>query len=211
MQCVNNYIAELKSVGVDGLRWDPAKHIGLPSEGSNFWSTVCNNNGLWNYGEILGAPTSASGYDYLMTEYTNYMSVTDSSYGSTLRNAFNSGTVPTTHANWTARAVATDKMVYWAETHDTWSNGPESGYSYDMSQNVIDRAYAIAASREGSSALYFSRPSQTQKDSIKAGVKGSTHFTSKEVAAVNHFHSAMVGQSTFVSSGNVAAVCRKKV
>lgn len=33
---VKNYIAELKSVGVDGIRFDAAKHIGLPSEGDTF-------------------------------------------------------------------------------------------------------------------------------------------------------------------------------
>lgn len=31
-QKVCNYVQELKSVGVDGLRWDAAKHIGVPSE-----------------------------------------------------------------------------------------------------------------------------------------------------------------------------------
>lgn len=47
------------------------------------------------------------------------------------------------------------------ECHDTYANdGGESKY---VDQNKIDRAYAIAASRNGATALYFSRPSQTEK------------------------------------------------
>ncbi|MBD9299192.1 MAG: hypothetical protein EGS41_04495 [Prevotella sp.] len=29
---IKEYVAELKSCGVDGIRWDAAKHIGLPSK-----------------------------------------------------------------------------------------------------------------------------------------------------------------------------------
>lgn len=50
------YVEELKACGVDGIRWDAAKHIGLPSEGCNFWSTVASVPGMWHYGEILDSP-----------------------------------------------------------------------------------------------------------------------------------------------------------
>jgi len=212
-QLVRNYIQDLKSIGVDGIRWDAAKHIALPSEGCAFWSTVCENSGLYHYGEILGEPgaSSTSKNNELASEYTTYMSITDSAYGQTLRNAFNSGTAPTSYGNWTTRGIQPKKLVYWAESHDTWSNDKESGYSNEMTQNVIDRAYAMAASRQSASALYLSRPSSAVKTNIYAGVKGSVHFKSAEVAAVNHFHNAMTGQSEyFVSSNNVAAVCREK-
>ncbi|MCR5837625.1 MAG: starch-binding protein [Lachnospiraceae bacterium] len=212
-QLVRNYLMDLKSLGVDGIRWDAAKHIALPSEGCAFWSTVCNDSGLYHYGEMLGEPgaSSTSKNNELASEYATYMSFTDSSYGQTLRNAFNSGTAPTSYGNWTNRGIQPKKLVYWGESHDTWSNGKDSGYSNEMSQNVIDRAYAMAASRQSATALYFSRPSSAVKEQIMAGAKGSTHFKSAEVAAVNHFHNAMIGQSEyFVSSNNVAAVCRKK-
>ena len=139
------------------------------------------------------------------------MKVTDSTYGSDLRNAFNNGSVPTTSGNLTYNEIDSNKLVYWAESHDTWSNNKGGGYSNEMPQNVIDRAYAIAASREGATALYFSRPEYRYKDNIMAGVKGSTHFTSPEVAAVNHFHNAMAGTSDYYctkSDNSVAAVCR---
>lgn len=209
-QKVGNYVKELKSVGVDGIRWDAAKHIGLPSEGDNFWKSV-TSYGLYNYGEILGAPDDrGSGNEGLMKEYTNYITVTDSNYGKTLRDSFNSGTAPSAFGNWSARGISNDKLIYWAESHDTWSNNQDWGFSNGMSQNVIDRAYAVAASREKITALYFSRPSSTVKDNIKIGQKGSTHFTSSEVAEVNKFHNAMNGKADYYKSSNGCAVITRK-
>ena len=43
-----------------------------------------------------------------------------------------------------------------------------------------------------------------------SGQKGSTHFTSPEVAAVNHFHNAMVGKKEYYTTGNNCfVVCRE--
>ncbi len=207
---VAKYVKELKSIGVDGIRWDAAKHIGLPSEGDNFWKMV-TLEGLFNYGEILVGPADGDGHDHLMKEYTNYISVTDSVYGSTLRDSFKNGQAPSAYGNWAARGIASDRLVLWAESHDTWSNGYDWGYSHGHSQNVIDRAYAVAASRAGASALYFSRPTTSDKESIKMGMKGSTHFTSKEVAEVNKFRNAMNGQKEYYTTGsNCAVVCREQ-
>lgn len=74
-----------------------------------------------------------------------------------------------------------------------------------MSQNVIDRAYAVAASQNEVTALYFSRPSSKIKDNIKIGEKGSTHFTSSEVAEVNKFHNAMNGKADCYKNQTTAA------
>ncbi len=204
---VANYVKELKEAGVDGIRWDAAKHIGLPSEGCNFWPAV-TGEGLYNYGEILTGPTNTGSED-LMVEYTKYLSVTDSTYADSLLSAFNKGKAPTSTGNWVNRGVAADKLVYWGESHDTYSNG-EGKDSNAVSQNVVDRAYAVAAAQNGASALYFSRPEAKAKDSIRIGVKGSMHFTSDEIAAVNHFHNAMNGlESYYTTTDNNAVVTRK--
>lgn len=210
-QVVANYVNELKNIGVDGIRWDAAKHIQLPSEGCAFWSTV-TNQGLYHYGEILVGPDDrTTGNEGLMKEYTNYMSVTDSSYGKTLRDSFASGQAPTAYGNWSARGISNDKLVYWGESHDTWSNGYDWGYSHGMSQNVIDRAYAVAASRNQITALYFSRPYSNVKDNIRGGQKGSTAFMSAEVKAINHFHNDMVGQRDYYTTGsNCSVISREK-
>lgn len=209
-QKVGNYMQELKSVGVDGIRWDAAKHIGVPSEDDNFWSSV-TKYGLYNYGEILGGPDDrASGNEDIMKEYTDYITVTDSNYGKTLRDSFNSGDAPDSSGNWCDRGISCDKLIYWAESHDTWSNNKDWGYSNDMSQNVIDRAYAVAASRNEVTALYFSRPSSKIKDDIKIGQKGSTHFTSSEVAEVNKFHNAMNGKADYYENSNGCSVITRQ-
>lgn len=206
---VKDYIQELKSVGVDGIRFDAAKHIGLPSEGDNFFSTVTSDKSLWYYGEILTGPIDSGG-ESLMKEYTNYMSVTDSTYGRTLREDFAGGKAPSSYGNWCARGISNNKLVYWAESHDTWGNGYDEGYSWGISQNNIDRAYAVAASRNDITALYFSRPYSTDRNSIRQGQKGSTHFTSTEVSEVNHFHNAMIGQKDYyTTSNNCSVVCRE--
>ena len=210
-QVVANYINELKNIGVDGIRWDAAKHIQLPSEGCSFWPTV-TAQGLYHYGEILVGPDDrGSGNEGLMKEYTNYMSVTDSTYGKTLRDSFASGQAPAAYGNWAAKGISNDKLVYWSESHDTWSNGYDWGYSHGMSQNVIDRAYAVAASRNEITALYFSRPNSNVKQNIYAGQKGSTAFKSTEIAAVNHFHNDMNGQKDYyATSNNCSVVSREK-
>ena len=209
-QKVCNYVQELKSVGVDGLRWDAAKHIGVPSEGDDFWKSV-TQYGLYNYGEILGGPDDRStGNEDIMKEYTDYISVTDSNYGKELRDSFNSGKAPNSSGNWSEKGISNDKLLYWGESHDTWSNNKDWGFSNEMSQNVIDRAYAVAASRNKVTALYFSRPSSTNKESIKMGEKGSTHFTSSEVAQINKFHNAMDGKADYYTVSDGCSVITRK-
>ena len=214
-QRVAAYIQELKSVGVDGIRWDTLKHIQVPSEDCAFFSTVIDPD-MYNYGESLGDPggNDETHNRNLMKEYTGLMSVTDDVYGNNLRKSFKSGSVPSTVGNWSYRGSSADRLVYWGESHDTYSNLPsEQGenYSATLDQNIIDRAYAIVASRKDATALYFSRPFAVNKDDIHAGVKGSTHFTSAEVAAVNHFHNAMYGQSEYCLNENgCSAVCREQ-
>lgn len=170
---IKGYLSELKSVGVDGIRWDAAKHIGLPSEGCNFWSTVTSDLGLYNYGEILEGPDDReSGNEGLMKEYTNYISVTDNGYGSTVMGTIRDGQVTTENGKWVNKnaGITADKLVYWAESHDTYANDTgEGGWTKYISQEQVDRAYAVVASRAGATALYFSRPNQTEKTQIKAG------------------------------------------
>ncbi len=202
------HVEALKACGVDGIRWDAAKHIGLPSEGCNFWSTVTSVSGMWHYGEILDSPGGDG--NSVMQEYTKYMSVTDNGYCTGVRNAVNGGGVPSGYAGWAAGTIADNKVVYWAESHDDYSN--EWQASTWVSQAVIDRTWAIIACRNGASSLYFSRPSATNKDAIKVGVKGSTNFTSSHIAAVNKLRNKAVGAADYFSSSNgVVSVTRKGV
>lgn len=209
---VRAYVDELKSYGVDGIRWDAAKHIGLPSEGCDFWSAVTKDSGMWHYGEILIGPTDGGGNDHLMKEYTDYISVTDNTYGRDMRYAIQGGNGYGSPGNWANRGVATNKIVYWPESHDTYANDGKYGEdSRSASVNHINRTYALLASRASSTALYFSRPTSTNANSIRLGQKGNVDFKNKEVAAVNHFHNAMLGQKDYyVCENGAMAVCREK-
>ncbi len=202
------YVQELKSLGVDGCRWDAAKHIGLPSEGDNFWPTVIDKS-MYNYGEILY--TVGGGQDQtLLPEYMQYMSVTDSNYGTnTLLGSFKNGGVPSAGGGW-SMWLNTNKLVYWGESHDTFCNNGDASYGVD--QNKIDRAYAVAAAHNAIPSLYFSRPTggNTSGPGCQAGVKGSTHFMDAEVAEVNKFHNAMVGKEDYYSSQNGACSTTRK-
>ncbi|MBP3263432.1 alpha-amylase family glycosyl hydrolase [Pseudobutyrivibrio sp.] len=212
-QKVQWYISQLKSDGVDGIRWDAAKHISLPSEGCGFWSSVIDKS-MFNYGEILDRPVcNNDGYaNSLMSEYTDYMSVSDAVYSRSVMQAINSGSVPTGYGFWTlVNGIEDDEVVYFAETHDTYSNNTnEDGWTKYIDQNKVDRAYAIVASKANASALYFSRPYATEKTAIKIGAKGSTSFKNPEIAAVNKLHNQCAGESEYYSTtGNVAVVARQ--
>lgn len=202
---IKAYVAELKSCGVDGIRWDAAKHIGLPSEGDSFWANVPDQT-MYNYGEILD---KTGGDDSkLFPEYQNYISITDNKYGNGLADSFADGYVPSSIGAFNQRGADTSKLVYWGESHDTYAN--DNGESKYKSQNAIDRAYAIAAGNNGATALYFSRPFETEKVRIRLGVKGSTHFTAPEVAQVNHCHNLCAGEPNYyVHTNSVGAQVRK--
>ena len=205
---VKAYVNELKSLGIDGIRWDAAKHIGLPSEGCDFWKTVTSDKEMYHYGEILDEPGGDNPVE-TMKEDTDYISVTDSFYGSALLYSVRDGRAPSSDGAWTDDGIKANKLIYWGESHDTYSNG-ENQQSNGIDQNIVDRAYAVAAARKDAASLYLSRPFAKAKESIRIGDKGSMHFTSPEIAAVNHFHNAMLDKDDlYASSNNCAVVTRK--
>lgn len=208
-QKVASLVAALKAAGVDGIRWDAAKHISLPSEDCGFWPAVIDEE-MYNYGEILDAPAGSKSADAvndaLMAEYAQYLNVTDEIYSSTITQAIRDGRVAKSQGNWNDRGVDAGSIVYWAESHDTYGN---DNWTNGLDQNVIDRSYAILAARADSQALYLSRPSEKRHTAIMYGKKGSTHFTSPEVAAVNRFHNAMIGtDENYFTSFGCYVVCR---
>ena len=202
---IKQYIQDLKACGVDGVRWDAIKHIGLPSEGDSFMQNVVDQE-MYNYGEILD---STGGDDnVLFPEYQTYMSITDNGYGNGFANSFAGGSINESEGNFNQRNAKTEKLVYWGESHDTYAN--DGGESKNKSQNVIDRAYAVVAGNNGATALYFSRPFQKDKGAIKFGDKGSVHFKDAEVAQVNYMHNACAGEPNYYVKGNgVCAQVRK--
>lgn len=197
------YVQKLHDLGVKGIRWDAAKHIGLPSESCNFWTAVTSVPGMYHYGEILDAPGPNAS---IIKDYTNYMSVTDNKYSNGA--ARENGGIPFGYggAHVVDYGCADTKMVYWGESHDTYANDE---WSQNVDQSVIDRAYASFACRNGATALYLARPNARGFNNIKVG-KGSTAFKSKAIAEVNKFRNAMVGKADWCEAGgNTFCVTRK--
>lgn len=92
------YLYELKSCGVKGIRFDAAKHIGLPKDGVNFFKRlkmfmILNN--MYGYGEFLG------GNKEWRDELSKYISVL-CPYDSKLSND--------------------NKKIAFYESHDTYLN-----------------------------------------------------------------------------------------
>lgn len=191
------FIEELKSLGVKGIRYDAAKHIELPSEtegnGDGIWPVVTDVDGLFHYGEIVGE--CENGNDKAIEEYAKYIWVPDNMYSTNA--AKKNGGVPTAHAG-SRDNMTGGHLIYWAESHDDYSNDE---WSEKVNQDVIDRAYCALACRNTQAALYYSRPRARGKDNIKIE-KGSTAFMSKQVVEVNKFRNAMQGREDWFENND---------
>lgn len=218
--CVIDFLKELDSIGVDGIRWYQARYISLPSEKfdsingtSNFWPAVTTNSGLdlYNYGVINGSPSSNPSDDSLMVEYVKYVSITDDEYGTEIIQGLASSDVVTDYAYWASSdyEIPTSRIVYIPESSDTYyTDSEDPDYTGDLSQNIADRAWAVLASRNDATALYFARP--LKKDEFEIGDNVNDHFTSPEVAQVNIFHNICNGEPDYYSTNDsVISVCRK--
>lgn len=209
---VLNYLKECIDAGADGFRFDGAKHIETPDDsasgcGSNFWPTVINgatsyakstrNIDLYCYGEVLDAPDSSGKLP--ITAYTKYMSVTDNRTGNDVRNNVNNGNVAGAASSYYYNGAAgADKLVLWAESHDTYAGGSSSSISTEN----INKTWALVAARNGAMDLYFARPYSM---SSMIGAADKTGWANTEVAAVNKFHNAFTDQKEYLaSSGNIA-------
>ncbi|MCH5304313.1 MAG: starch-binding protein [Ruminococcus sp.] len=194
------------NVGVDGFRFDAAKHIELPTDsngGSNFWPTVLNgasastSNDVYYYGEILS--TAATD----IKNYTQYMSITDNRTGDSMLVAANNKNSSGLADSSYKLGGAADKAVLWCESHDTYmgqSGSAGMGNTKNVSNDTIIKTWAIVASRADSSALFFARPASNMGDA-----SSDTTWKSTAVAEVNKFKNFFDGQSEQLSSsGDVA-------
>ena len=221
---ISDYLKELVDCGVDGYRFDAAKHIETPDDdpafASDFWPTVLGEansyytaktgDKLYIYGEIL----NTVGDNFSINSYTKYMSVTDNSAGHHMLESVRNG-----QAGNLSMSYAPNKSVIWAESHDTYMN-EASRYASDKS---VVRTWAMVANKKDAAALYFVRPYYSKdvlEDDRDGSFRGNLENTlvqaqmgacetytwaSKEVAAINHFRNRMVGvQDDMGSDGSIA-------
>ena len=200
---VLDYLKECIDAGADGFRFDAAKHIEVPEDGdfgSDFWPTVIGgakdyakqsrNLELYCYGELLDAVGGNLG----PAVYTKYMSVTDNGWSANLLdNVVNNGNA-SSYSTGFSKGTA-DQIVVWAESHDTYADGS----TMDVSEENINKAWALIAGRADVMGLYLARPANFSQ---LLGAASNTGWAYPEVSAVNQFHKAFVGQSEYVANEN---------
>ena len=209
-------LKECIDCGVDGFRFDAAKHIETPDDGefaSDYWKNITEQAGsyynaktgddLYIYGEILN--TCGSGRSY--SSYTKYINVTDNKKGDAVLYAvINGRAANAANANYNTGVNASD-MVLWAESHDTYEG--DSGISVKNTASVSDenivKTWALVAARKDATSLYFARPG----DSIMGEAAGNTTYKSVAVSEINKFHNLFAGKSEKLgASGSISYVTR---
>nr|MCR5348594.1 hypothetical protein [Bacilli bacterium] len=185
-------------LGVTGFRFDAAKHIETPKDGiyaSSFWPHVVNGAKRYAdkkgydvpyfYGEILGA-----GDDRSIHWYTDYMSITEWTRTTDLRDAVGNGNVSKLNQYY-PDGLAASNMVLWAESHDQYQSGESSW----LSRVNVNKAYAIQASRDGAVPVYMARP---DSGSTLLGAASDSGWKDPAVAAANKLHSMFAGKGEYV-------------
>lgn len=230
-QMILDLLKECIDCGADGFRFDAAKHIETPADdpafASDFWDVVLDGatsyaqstKGItpYYYGEVLNRIDSTAAENY----YLSKMSVTDNSTGDNIRNSLKYGNIGgASNSGYCGYAHGQgDKVVLWAESHDTYMGG---GSSYDCNDSTINKAWAIVASRKDSTGLYFARPyysyerlngDQNGYDARKdpnqmaeeirqtqMGEVGTLTWMDPCVAEVNRYRNHFIGQSESLGS-----------
>ena len=218
------YLNTLTDCGVDGFRFDAAKHIETPEDGdvaSDFWPTVTGaikdkNSKAYIYGEILGLNGLLP-----ITAYTKYMDVTDSAYGGVVRSALKAKKANTGLVNYGFTGSQKNNNVIWVESHDTFTTNPAdtaSSNKLTIAQQIV--GWAVIGARKDAPALYLVRTNCSELDatpslvSIKydelIGAPGAADtWKNPVVKAVNQFKNEFVGQSeTVTANGNFFFVQR---
>ena len=205
---MQNFLATAVDDGVDGFRFDAAKHVELPDEKfdnktSNYWNTILKNGAQFQYGEVLQGD---SGLDY--KAYANLFKDnssdgggnTASDYGKTIRAAVkNSNLNVNMVKNINTGGANEDQLVTWVESHDNYANDDKE--STGLTDYQIMMGWAIVGSRKAGAPLYFNRPvgsggSNPQfAEASQLGDAGDNMWKNKSVVAVNHFRNAMDGKS----------------
>lgn len=132
-----NFLQELISCGVGGFRFDAAKSIALPEEhfdyypNCHFWKRVIreglNGYDLYNYGEVIFANNE------LLAKYSKYMNVL---------------------TNWYVKELP--QTITFVESHDTYLNNDEMGWTKNIEEEEIIRRYNQLA-KEWNQTIFFNR------------------------------------------------------
>ena len=191
---VADYLEELISYGVDGFRFDAAKHIETPDDdpsiASDFWPNIMERANaaatkagkeIYAYGEILNRP----GIDRSLGWYTKYgVAITDSGLGHGIVENGGSGFGSFNGADGNNYIDYKENMVTWAESHDNYMGTQDT---HNKSEEIINKSYAILSARKDFCTLYCARFEDYEKSTI-GNVACLNGWSYDCVGAVNKFH-----------------------
>ena len=210
---MHDYLTRAVADGIDGFRYDAAKHIELPDEfqtHSPYYDTILPNGAQYQYGEVLqGDPgLNAPAYPALFDKYsTNGGGNTASNYGREIRSAMQDKNISAGRLNsLQGTGVRDNQLVTWVESHDTYANTNE--YSSQLSAWQIRMGWGIVASRAGGAPLFFNRPQGSGGSNPRfaevsqLGDAGDDEWKHPEVKWVNKFRNAMEGNAEYLRNCN---------
>ena len=186
---VLSLLEECIDVGVDGFRFDAAKHIETskdPDYPSAFWENTLleakdyyrekNGRELLAYGEILNGVDG--GRD--ISTYAEMMKVTDNGYIGSFENAIlaskHDASLPVKAPF--GKNLPAESLVNWAESHDTYVT-----HKSHIDETRLAREWAILATRKNVQSLFLARPNAA----LTVGLAGSMECFDECFGAVNRF------------------------
>lgn len=204
---VLSLLQECIDIGVDGFRFDAAKHIETsedPDYSSDFWEKTVGvakqyykektGKDLYVYGEILTSPLNRT-----LEVYTSFMRVTDDGFTSQFKNTFSKKDALII-LNATLKTSDPSKLIAWVESHDEYVTA-----SNHYGDNRIAKYWAVIAAKGKLGGLYLARPT----DDLDVGKIGSYAFENENVAISNRFHNRFVGAETYESAEDTIYVNEK--
>ena len=204
---VLSLLKECVDIGIDGFRFDAAKHIETsrdPQYPSDFWDNTLEEakkyykqktgKELYVYGEILNSP---EGRD--LSVYTDHMRITDDGFTAQFKNAFATKN-PSVILNATLKTGDAAQLIAWVESHDEYVTT-----NTHYSDVRVAKFWAIIAAKKGLGGLYLARPDAD----LTVGKIGSYAFESEYVAAGNRFHNRFYDAESFESVDGSRYICEK--
>lgn len=204
---VRALLEECIDAGIDGFRFDAAKHIETaddPDYPSDFWDNTLEKakdyyrektgKELYAYGEILGEPSGRS-----LSAYTDLMRVTDDGFTAQFKSAFASKD-PNRILNALLKGGDATKLIAWVESHDEYVSS-----NTHYSDVRVAKFWSVIAAKKGLGGLYLARPS----GELTVGQIGSYAFESEYVAVSNRFHNRFYDADSFESVDGTCYVSEK--
>ncbi len=179
-QNAQKYMTTLFGLGIDGLRFDAAKHIPR-GDMAKILSVVPKDK--FFYGEVIG-----QSYDESRKYISVFPKVTDFQLVNTLKDAFKYGGDLRSLVNPsdTKRALPGNEAVTFSRNHDTWAPGQFDNWKFDSGDLPLATAYVLAIKEGTPLILNFDAFNPT----VVAGVQ---------------FHQKLLTQPQYFRNGNEIA------